>query len=313
MTNPAISVIIPSFNRPQLTARAVKSVLAQTWSDFEILVIDDGSDPDQVFSTETFADGRVRLIRYATNLGVSAARNRGVYEARAPLVAFLDSDDCWLPDKLASQTTSYKEWSTNGNVLVYSSYYREQSNVRCLCPLTPWKRGQALSDFLFLDYGSVHTSTWLGQRTLFQQFPFDTQLVQCEDFDLLLRMEAAGVQFVWCKSPAAVRNCDLREDRLSTRLNKTFYSKFLDQNSGRLTPMSYVALESVVLNSSESRSLMERLQKHIRHFLKSSQLSWVTRVRLVATYLFRRCVAKVKLRLNMRHSAYVTDQWNDLR
>jgi len=77
-----ISVVIPSFNRPQLTSRAVKSALAQTWTSFEVLVIDDGSRSDQIFPIELIDDDRVRLIRHRTNLGVSAARNTGVNESR---------------------------------------------------------------------------------------------------------------------------------------------------------------------------------------------------------------------------------------
>jgi glycosyltransferase involved in cell wall biosynthesis len=89
----AISVIMPSFNRPQLTLRAVKSVLAQTWTNLEVLVIDDGSRSDQILPIEQIEDDRVRLIRHRTNVGVSAARNTGVQESRYPLLAFLDSDD----------------------------------------------------------------------------------------------------------------------------------------------------------------------------------------------------------------------------
>src|ERR1700758_5064393 len=78
------------------------------------------------------------------------------------------------------------------------SLSREQDNIQTICPLSSWKRGQALSDFIFLDYGNINTTTWLASRTLFRQFPFDVHLAQCEDYDLLLRMEAAGVDFVWC-------------------------------------------------------------------------------------------------------------------
>jgi glycosyltransferase involved in cell wall biosynthesis len=84
----AVSVIIPSFNRPQLTLRAVKSVLVQTWTDLEILVIDDGFRSGEIFPSELIHDERVRLIRHPTNLGVSAARNTGVRESRYALVAF---------------------------------------------------------------------------------------------------------------------------------------------------------------------------------------------------------------------------------
>jgi glycosyltransferase involved in cell wall biosynthesis len=295
-----ISVVIPSFNRPQLTLRAVKSALAQTWTRFEVLVIDDGSRSDQIFPIELIDDHRVRLIRHPTNLGVSAARNTGVNEARYPVIALLDSDDWWLPEKLASQMALYANYASQFNVLVYSSYYHEQDNMRYVYPLTSRRKNEALSDFIFLDCGSVNTSTWLTSRSLFQRFPFDLQLPQCEDYDLLLRMEAAGVQFVCCKVPATVTNCDLREDRLSTRLKPDFYFKFLKQNSQHLTPISYVVLESIILNAVDRGSFGSRLRNHIRRFLKAPRLNWFTRIGLVLTYLTRRCI--IKIRSGFRHS-----------
>ncbi len=236
--NLSISVVIPSFNRPELTLRAVQSVLSQTWKDFEVVVIDDGSRPDKIFPAEKIDDRRLRLIRHRTNLGVSAARNTGVRESRYPLVALLDSDDLWSPDKLANQMLTYEKYGFKEKFLLYSSYHREQDERQIVHPLSSWKKNQALSDFIFLDYGSIHPSTWLTSRKLLQQYAFDVRLSQCEDLDLLLRMEAAGVKFIWCKTPAAVHNCDLRQDRLSTRLNKDAYSIFLENNSDRLTPQS---------------------------------------------------------------------------
>jgi glycosyltransferase involved in cell wall biosynthesis len=296
----AISVIIPSFNRPQLTLRAVKSVLSQSWTNFEILVIDDGSRPDQIFPVEQIEDERVSLIRHRTNLGVSAARNTGVKESRYPLVAFLDSDDWWLPEKLASQMAAYEKHRSKNHIFIYSSYYHEQDNMRTIYPLTSWRKNQSLSDFIFLDGGNVHTSTWLTTRSLFQRFPFDVQLSQCEDYDLLLRMEAAGVEFVWCKTLAAVHNGDPREDRLSTRLKPDLYLKFLYHNSQRLTPMSYVVLESIIFNAGNRGSSGSRLQSHIRHFLKSPRLNWLTRIGLVLSYVIRRCLTKMRARLSTR-------------
>jgi glycosyltransferase involved in cell wall biosynthesis len=293
--NYSVSVVIPSFNRPLLTLRAVKSVLDQTWTNFEIVVIDDGSRSDQIFPIELIKDARVRLIRHPTNLGVSAARNTGVRESRHSLVAFLDSDDCWLPEKLANQIAAYDKHGSKQNAFIYSSYYHEQGNMRTICPLNSWKRDQPLSDFIFLSRGNIHTSTWLTSRTLLQQFPFDLNLSQCEDYDLLLRLEAAGVEFVWCKIPAAVHNCDLREDRLSTRLSKDSYLKFLEYNSKRLTPFSYVVLESTVLNATNGGSSASRLQNHLRHFLKSPRLNYLSRIGLVLTYLVHRGTLKARL------------------
>jgi glycosyltransferase involved in cell wall biosynthesis len=294
---PPVSVVIPSFNRPRMTVRAVESVLDQTLSDLEVIVIDDGSDSNQVYPSHIIGDERVRLVRHPANLGVSAARNTGVKESRFPLVAFLDSDDHWLPEKLASQIAIYVEHRSKGDLLVYSSYYLEKGNTRTIHPLSSRKVNQALSDFIFLDGGNVHTSTWLTSRTLLEQFPFDVEFDQCEDYDVLLRMEAAGVEFICCDTPVAISNGDPREDRLSSTLNNDSYSKFLERNSHRLTAMSYVLLESIVLNAADQASSRKRLQNHFRRFLTTPRLSLPGRFELALTYVVRRGKMKIKARI----------------
>jgi glycosyltransferase involved in cell wall biosynthesis len=294
----AVSVVIPGFNRPQLTLRAVRSVLTQSWERLEVLVIDDGSDPNQVYPSNMIDDERVRLIRHPVNLGVSAARNTGVQASRFPLIAFLDSDDRWLPEKLAGQMVTYYKHGASSNLFVYSSYYLEEGTTRAAYPLISRRRNESLSDFLFLGCSSVNTSTWLTSRALLQQFPFNVRLSQCEDYDVLLRMEAAGVELVHCDIPAVVTNCDPRGDRLSERLRREFYVKFLEHNDQRMTPMSYVVLESIVLNGTHRGSLGSKIHNHITHFLKSPRLGWTARIHLVITYLVRRCTIKLRSRLN---------------
>jgi len=298
---PSVSVVIPTFNRPNMTVRAVESVLGQTLSDFEVIVIDDGSD--QVFPSKMIDDERVRLVRHPANLGVSAARNTGVRESRFPLIAFLDSDDQWLPEKLASQIAIYLEHRSKGDLLVYSSYYLEKGRTRIVHPLSSRKENQALSDFLFLDGGNVYTSTWLTSRALLERFPFDVQFDQCEDYDVLLRMEAAGVEFICCDIPATISNGDFREDRLSSTLNADSYAKFLQRHSKRLTSMSYVLLESIVSNAATNASFGKRLQNHFRRFLNTPRLSLLGRFQLTLTYVIRRSTLKIKARIRQNQPA----------
>lgn len=100
---PLVSIVVPTFNRAALLARALGSVLAQGYGHFEVLVVDDASTEDIEAVVAGFGDPRLRWLRQARNGGVARARNRGIAEARGALVAFLDSDDEWAPDKLARQ------------------------------------------------------------------------------------------------------------------------------------------------------------------------------------------------------------------
>ena len=98
---PLVSVIIPTYNRADLVRQAVASVKAQTFRDFEIVVVDDGGTDG---TCEVLSAGReLRVLRHPDRRGVAAARNTGVAAARGEWLAFLDSDDLWLPDKLARQ------------------------------------------------------------------------------------------------------------------------------------------------------------------------------------------------------------------
>jgi len=105
--SPEISVIIPTFNRASMLVEAVESVLAQDMTDLELIVINDGSTDE---TEERLSAYGSRLKHYQQeNAGVSAARNRGITLSVAPLIAFLDSDDLWLPSKLQVQHTYMTE------------------------------------------------------------------------------------------------------------------------------------------------------------------------------------------------------------
>src|SRR5947207_1112090 len=102
-----VSVVIPAFNYARFLPAAIDSVLRQTFSDFEILVVDDGSTDDTPQVVASFTGPRIRYIRQE-NAGLSAARNTGIRNARAPFVAFLDADDEWLPDFLATMLDAFE-------------------------------------------------------------------------------------------------------------------------------------------------------------------------------------------------------------
>lgn len=124
-----ISVIIPLYNKAAYVRRALDSVLRQSVQDFEIIVVDDGSTDGGERIIEKVPDSRIRLFRQQ-NVGVSAARNKGIELARYPLVAFLDADDEWFPDFLAASLGLHRRWP--GIVASFTNYERTDSRRSAL-------------------------------------------------------------------------------------------------------------------------------------------------------------------------------------
>lgn len=97
---PAFSVILPTYNRARMAQTALKTVLGQTFRDWECLVVDDGSTDDTAAALAAFQDPRVRVLTNEKNLGMNASRNRAIAQAKGGFITFLDSDDLWLPERL---------------------------------------------------------------------------------------------------------------------------------------------------------------------------------------------------------------------
>lgn len=98
---PLVSVVMPVFNVAAFVAQAVESVLAQSFKDFELIVVDDCSPDNSIAIVEAFNDPRIRIVRHTKNRGLAGARNSGIRTAKGEYIAFLDSDDTWAPEKLA--------------------------------------------------------------------------------------------------------------------------------------------------------------------------------------------------------------------
>ena len=181
---PAISVIIPTYNRAAMVVEAVASVLAQERANFELIVVDDGSSDDTEKRLGVFGK-RLRYERQQ-NAGVSAARNRGLELSRAPLVAFLDSDDLWLPTKLCIQHDFMLKHPEMLICQTEEIWWRKGRRIH------PKKRHQKPSGNIFrrsLDLCLVSPSAVMIRQELFARVgTFDQALPAAEDFDLWLRV-----------------------------------------------------------------------------------------------------------------------------
>ncbi|MBU3758781.1 MAG: glycosyltransferase [Candidatus Omnitrophica bacterium] len=182
---PCVSVIIPTYNRKGLLQEALESVFAQTFRDYELIVIDDGSTDGTKEAVLSRWGDRVRYFTQP-NAGISAARNAGIREAQGTYVAFLDSDDTWRPDKLALQVDFMNQNPRTGLLATRLARYELGSqHSQRLCPPT------FPSGFLELLNGenNVPTSTVMVRRNCFEETGcFDSSLPIAEDWDLWLRI-----------------------------------------------------------------------------------------------------------------------------
>jgi glycosyltransferase involved in cell wall biosynthesis len=181
----AVSVVIPTFNRAHKIARAVASVLYQTFTDYEVLVVDDGSEDATSEALKPFRSC-VKCIHHSKNRGVSAARNTGITESRSPLIAFLDSDDYWMPGKLAAQMSFFSEHPEA------VACQTEELWIRRGVRVNPMKKHLKPSGEIFepsLRLCVVSPSAVIVKRSLLEEVGlFDEGFPVCEDYDLWLRI-----------------------------------------------------------------------------------------------------------------------------
>lgn len=179
-----ISVILPTYNRKRTLARAIDSVLAQSWSELELIVIDDGST-DGTAQWLTAQYPSVQLLRQ-DNAGVSAARNRGIEAARGDWIALIDSDDRWLPQKLATQMTHLASSPAHRLVHCDEIWIR---NGRRVNPMNKHRKSGGLIFEHCLPLCVISPSAALIARSLLDEVGvFDEHLPACEDYDLWLRI-----------------------------------------------------------------------------------------------------------------------------
>lgn len=191
--DPLISVVIPAYNAAAYIGPTLDSVFAQTFTDFEVIVVNDGS-PDTAALESALAPYRskIRYIRQE-NRGPSGARNAAIKDARGRYVAFLDSDDVWLPQHLARQVEMLQADSSLGLVYSNAVHIEDGRAVGVAFDNTP----QSLPvdfDALLEERATVNTSsTVASRRAIMEAGLFDEQMRRCEDFDLWLRMAYSGV------------------------------------------------------------------------------------------------------------------------
>jgi glycosyltransferase involved in cell wall biosynthesis len=205
---PSISVVMPVYNRAAIVERAIASVLAQDHDDFELIVVDDGSSDRTPDIVEAISDPRLKFVRLATNAGGNAARNRGIAEARAPLITFLDSDDRFLPHKLRFVVETFREKPSLDLLLdsFVKTYRPERDRPDVICRNPKIETNAAFLEALFTRrIWKATPGISVRRDAALRAGKFDEALRRRQDFDFILRVAAVGQcattdELLWVKT-----------------------------------------------------------------------------------------------------------------
>lgn len=187
MSSPEVSVVIPTYNRPRLLSRAIESVLNQTYTNFECIVVDDASPTDSSSVVTGFDDDRLKYFEHEINQGASAARNTGIGNAHGEYIAFLDDDDEWLPTKLEKQVELFSELDDEYAIVYCWMDYRRNSDAKVVKEYQPKHQGYIFPQMLD---GQVigSSSTLLVRKEIAEQTRFDESLPRGNDGDFIRRI-----------------------------------------------------------------------------------------------------------------------------
>ena len=265
MDKKRISVVIPSYNRRDKLPACLLSVLGQTYSNIEVIVVDDASTDGTEKLFETVSDPRVKYFRYEPNQGACHARNYGAERATGEYIAFQDSDDTWHPEKLARQMELLE---TSGADLCFCGMNRiAHDGTSYYFPVHDFHAEKALEEFLAENRAG--TQTMLMRRAVWEQLRFDESFRRYQDWDFAIR---AAAQFRLCYLPEALADSEVGGDSISFAVKS--YPALVHLYTKHKALYEKYPQSDAVMN----RRMGRRLHKTnpaaaAAHFLKSYRLS----------------------------------------
>jgi len=244
---PIVSVVIPTYERPLLVERAVKSALGQTLRDIEVIVVTDGPETITQAALSKINDSRLRIVSLHSHQGANAARNRGIAEAQGEWSAFLDDDDEWLPTKLQEQLAVACNTKAEYPIISCFILARETSKESVRADRLPGPR-EMLSEFLCVDNpfrprGIITTSTVLAKKKLFEKVAFSNNLSQLQDLDWVLRAAATpGVKVEFVPRILLIWHVEEERKRIGNATNWRGMLSWIRERRSLVTPRAYAGI-----------------------------------------------------------------------
>jgi glycosyltransferase involved in cell wall biosynthesis len=232
------SIVVPTYNRENSLHKLFESIFMQSYQNFELIIVDDGSTDNTGDLIRSFQDARIKYI-YQDNSGGSKARNTGIDAAKGSYIAFLDSDDVFLPNHLANALSVLE---SGANICTYTQVIVDRGDgLTFLKPPRALNPKEHISDYLMRERGFVQTSTLIVPTNLAKKIRFNEEISFGQDTDFAIRLASAGAEFLMLPEPGAIWNDEWNPNRLSSKRKHEQRMDWLNKIKPMITTRAYWA------------------------------------------------------------------------
>lgn len=275
--NTLVSVVIPVYNRSHLISRTLNSVLNQTHKRLEVIIVDDCSNDSSelVKEIEKFSDLNIKYIRHEVNKHGGASRNTGIDAASGEYIAFLDSDDAWMPEKIQDCIV---EIIKNKVDFVFGQLNVLKENK--VLPTRGLNSGERLSDYILLNGGTIQTSAIFIKSDVAKKVRFDDNLKRFQDYDFVVSLEKNGADCHFINRCHAVMYDDDQGNRISNSYDPSPAIYWIKKVENDISILSYSnfylnrIIKYVKMDKGTLSSLSFLYSKNIGLISKKNRIKW---------------------------------------
>lgn len=282
-----VSIIIPTYNREKLLVNSIKSVLSQTYCNFELIIVDDCSTDNTEIEVKKIEDKRIKFVKLHENHGACYARNVGVEKAKGDIIAFHDSDDVWHSDKLEKQLNCLS--SVGADVVFCKMNAIDPDTHQKKIASCQFNKGFLLKNN---DVLGISTQTIIGKANVFKEITFDPEVPRLQDFDLLMRIHEK--YSIYCFDEALV-DYNVGKDSISSNPMKLYQACciFKDKypNLKKQYPKTAYGLSWALIDASEK--------------IDKSNLKLKKEIKILAFYFCNNLKIKIKYFMIKIHIFYL--------
>lgn len=267
-TAPKVSIILPTYNRGYLIARTIRSVLNQTYTNFELLIIDDASNDNTYEVVSSFSDNRIKYICLEQNTKGTMPRNVGIDKSIGEYIAFLDSDDEWLSNKLEEQIKFISKIETE-NFLCFTGLIKKNEFKERIKKQRDLKENEDIMDYILVGDNEVQTSTYLLPSKLAKKIKFDPNVRKHQDWDFCIRLKKENTSFFYLPKNLTIWHVDSRADRLSKKNDYHYSIEWFNKSKPYLSIKAQNAfLAKIIANHYvEQKNKFQALKIYIKAYM----------------------------------------------